>query len=72
MQAHRLLDRLVPRAEGLGLAAGTLKRCGHIGRLGEYAERAVEEGLILIATVNNNGAGQRVAPPGGLEGRLGI
>ena len=28
-------------------------------------------GLILIATVNNNGAGQRVAPPGGIEPRLG-
>ena len=36
--------------------------------LGEYAERAVDEGLILIATVNNNGAGQRVAPPGGAGG----
>ena len=27
--------------------------------------------MILIATVNNNGAGQRVAPPGGTEPRLG-
>ncbi len=40
VQAHRLLDRLIPRAEGLGLAAGTLRHCGHIGRLGEYAEDA--------------------------------
>lgn len=71
VQAHRLLDLVIPRARQLGLAAGTGRNFGHIGRLGEYAERAAAEGLILIATVNNNGAGQRVAPPGGLESRLG-
>lgn len=71
VQAHRLLDRIIPKAQALGLAAGTARDCGHIGRLGEYAERAAEEGLILIATVNNCGAGQRVAPPGGIAPRLG-
>ncbi|WP_435010458.1 Ldh family oxidoreductase [Tundrisphaera lichenicola] len=71
VQAHRLLDLVIPRARELGLAAGTGRNFGHIGRLGEYAERAADEGLILIATVNNNGAGQRVAPPGGTEGRIG-
>jgi hydroxycarboxylate dehydrogenase B len=71
VQAHRLLDLILPRAQTLGMAAGTARHCGHIGRLGEYAERAVELGLILIATVNNAGAGQRVAPPGGIEPRLG-
>jgi uncharacterized oxidoreductase len=71
VQAHRLLDRIIPKARALGLAAGTARRCGHIGRLGEYAERAAERGLVLIATVNNDGAGQRVAPPGGTEPRLG-
>jgi hydroxycarboxylate dehydrogenase B len=71
VQAHRLLDLVIPKARELGLAAGTGRNIGHIGRLGEYAEKAAAEGLILIATVNNNGAGQRVAPPGGLEPRLG-
>ncbi|WP_406693513.1 Ldh family oxidoreductase [Singulisphaera sp. Ch08] len=71
VQAHRLLDLILPRAKVLGLAAGTARDCGHIGRLGEYAERAADEGLVLLATVNNCGAGQRVAPPGGLEPRLG-
>ncbi len=71
VQAHRLLDLILPKAKTLGLAAGTAKNCGHIGRLGEYAERASDEGLVLIATVNNCGAGLRVAPPGGLEARLG-
>jgi len=71
VQAHRLLDLILPRCRSLGLAAGTVRNCGHIGRLGEYAERAAAEGLVLIATVNTGGAGQRVAPPGGTQGRLG-
>ena len=71
VQTHRLLDRILPKARNFGVAAGTGRRFGHIGRLGEYAERAVADGLILIGTVNNCGAGQRVAPPGGREPRLG-
>jgi uncharacterized oxidoreductase len=71
VQAHRLLERLVPRARSAGLAAGTLKQCGHIGRLGEYAEAATDAGLAFLATVNTHGYGRAVAPPGGVEGRLG-
>jgi uncharacterized oxidoreductase len=71
VQAHRLLDRLIPRAQALGLAAGTLKHCGHIGRLGEYAEKAAKERMAFIATVNNHGFGRGVAPPGGIEPRIG-
>lgn len=71
VQAHRLLDHLIPKAQALGVAAGAAKDCGHIGRLGEYAERAAALDLVLIATVNNNGAGQRVSPPGGLAPKLG-
>ncbi len=71
VQAHRLLDLVLEKAKVLGLGAGTLRDCGHIGRLGDYAERAAEQGLVLIASVNNAGAGQRVSPPGGLAPRLG-
>ncbi len=71
VQAHRLLELIVPKAKTLGLAAGSARNFGHIGRLGEYAEKAASQGLILIATVNNCGAGQRVAPPGGVAPRLG-
>jgi uncharacterized oxidoreductase len=70
VQAHRLLDRLIEKAKTLGVAAGTLRHCGHTGRLGEYAERTAALGMILIATVNSHGGGNRVAPPGGIEGRL--
>ena len=51
VQAHRLLERLVPKARATGLAAGTLKQCGHIGRLGEYAEATAAQGFAFMATV---------------------
>ncbi len=70
VQAHRLLELVMPKARALGVAVGTARDSGHIGRLGEYAERAAEGGLLLVATVNNRGAGQRVAPPGGIAPRL--
>ncbi len=71
VQAHKLLDLLYPRAKQLGVAAGTLCHCGHIGRLGEYGEAAAEQKLAFIATVNNHGFGKAMAPPGGIEARLG-
>jgi uncharacterized oxidoreductase len=71
VQAHRLLRHLMPMARAVGLAAGTLTQCGHIGRLGEYAEAAAAEGFAFLATVNNHGFGRAVAPPGGVEGRIG-
>ena len=70
VQSHRLLDLLIPKARTLGVAVGAARDCGHIGRLGEYAERTASEGLMLMATVNNCGGWQRVAPPGGIEPRL--
>jgi uncharacterized oxidoreductase len=70
VQAHRLLGKLLEKSVVLGVASGTLRNSGHVGRLGEYAERAAEKGLALIACVNSHGAGRRVAPPGGREGRI--
>lgn len=71
VQAHRLLDLLVPMAKTVGIAAGTLKHCGHIGRVGEYGEKVASHGMAFIATVNNHGFGRAVAPPGGTKGVIG-
>jgi hydroxycarboxylate dehydrogenase B len=71
VQAHRLLGRLAPKARSAGVAVGTLRHCGHVGRLGEYAESATAQGFAFLATVNNHGFGRAVAPPGGVEGRIG-
>ncbi len=70
VQAYRLLERLIPKAKALGVAAGTLRNCAHTGRLGEYAEAAAKHHFAFLGAVNSHGAGRRVAPPGGTEGRI--
>jgi uncharacterized oxidoreductase len=70
VQAYRLLEKLLPKAKALGVGAGTLRNCGHVGRLGEYAEYVAKEKMALFAAVNSHGSGRRVAPPGGTEGRI--
>ena len=69
-QARRLVKRLIDKATESGVGVGTMIRCSHIGRLGEYCEMAAAAGLVSMVTVNNHGAVQRVAPPGGKAPRL--
>lgn len=71
VQAQRLLDRLAPKARAGGVAAGTLRQCSHVGRLGEYCEAAAEQGFVALMMVNTHGFARRVAPPGGSAPRLG-
>ncbi len=70
-QAGRLTERLIAKCKAEGSAVGTLVRSGHVGRLGEYCERAADQGLVSIMMVNTHGAGRRVAPHGGKAPRLG-
>jgi uncharacterized oxidoreductase len=70
-QAQRLTQRLIEKARRSGTATGTLVNCSHIGRLGEYCERAAEAGLLSMLMVNTHGNARRVAPPGGKAPRLG-
>jgi uncharacterized oxidoreductase len=67
--APMAVDFGVEKAKATGLSAISLRNSGHIGRVGEWAERAAAAGLISIHFVN--GAGSiLVAPFGGLERRL--
>jgi hydroxycarboxylate dehydrogenase B len=60
------------RARREGLAAAAVRRSMHIGRLGEYTERAAAEGLIGIVTVGAVGPETGlVAPFGGAARFLG-
>lgn len=66
------LDWALARAAEHGLAAAAIRNSAHIGRLGEYAERAAARGLIAIVTVGSAGpAGGPVLPHGGREPFLG-
>ncbi len=70
VQMTRLIDELVSRATSGGIACGTLNRCGHVGRLGEWVEVVAARGFAGIVSVNDNGVLQCVAPPGGTEPRI--
>lgn len=70
IQMRHLIARLIPKARHLGLACGTIRNCGHIGRLAEWCERLAEQGFASFLTVNDNGVLKCVAPPGGTEPRI--
>jgi hydroxycarboxylate dehydrogenase B len=70
-QCQRLTGQLIEKAKQHGTGLGTLIRCGHVGRLGEYCEMAAAAGLVSIIMCNTHGFARRVAPPGGKASRLG-
>ncbi len=67
--ALRAVDIGVEKARATGLSAISPRNSGHIGRVGEWAERAAAAGLISIHFVNAAGS-ILVAPFGGLDRRL--
>jgi uncharacterized oxidoreductase len=67
--APQAVDLGVEKARTMGLASISLRNSGHVGRVGEWAERAAAAGLISIHFVNARGS-LLVAPFGGLERRL--
>jgi hydroxycarboxylate dehydrogenase B len=70
VQAQRLTDRVAEKAAIAGMAVGTLFRVTHVGRLGEYCERAAASGLVSLIMANAHSS-RRVAPPGGKTSRIG-
>lgn len=69
--SRELMERLIAKAAVTGVACGTMRQAAHIGRVGEYSEMAAEKGMAAIICANGHGSGQRVAPVGGIRGRLG-
>ncbi len=64
------VDLGIAKARAAGLAVVTLRNSGHIGRIGDWAERAAAQGLVSIHFVNV-GLGEVVAPFGGVDRRFG-
>ena len=56
-------------AAGNGIAITALQNSGHLGRIGDWAERAAEKGLVSIHMVNVRGS-LIVAPFGGIDRRM--
>src|SRR6185369_1670391 len=59
----------IAKAAEKGIAMVGLRNCGHLGRLGDWAEMAAEAGQVSLHFLNTSGA-QRVAPFGGSDRRL--
>jgi uncharacterized oxidoreductase len=65
------VDFGVGRARELGTCIVMLKSSGHLGRLGGWAERAAESGVVSIHFLNSPGRGGiQVAPAGAREARI--
>jgi uncharacterized oxidoreductase len=58
------------RAKAHGIAAVAVHNCDYAGRFADFCESAAAAGIATLVFVNDGGAGQAVAPPGGLEPRL--
>lgn len=57
------IDEAVRRAREFGIGAAGAVRCNHLGRMGEYMERAVDQGCVGLVWVG--GLGRRAAVPYG-------
>jgi uncharacterized oxidoreductase len=61
------MDLAISKAKVCAVSAVELYNSSHIGRLGEYVERAAEQGMIGICMCNNHGGGRLQAAFGGLD-----
>jgi hydroxycarboxylate dehydrogenase B len=71
MMARAATAWAVSRAKESGLALFALRNTHHVGRVGTYGEQAAADGLVAIFFVNVLIVPGRVAPFGGVAGRLG-
>ena len=63
------VDMGIAKAKQSGMAVIALRNSGHIGRIGDWAERAAAAGLVSIHFVNV-AMGELVAPFGGVDRRF--
>jgi uncharacterized oxidoreductase len=61
----------IEKAEKSNVAAATVFRQGHIGRLSSYTQMAARAGMIGLITADSGRSPKAVAPFGGREARLG-
>src|SRR5213592_4402347 len=68
---ERAMRLTIEKAKTANVAAATVFRQGHIGRVASYTLMAAREGMIGIATADSGRSPKAVAPFGGREARLG-
>src|SRR5271165_6306289 len=68
---ERAMRLTIDKARTANVAAATVFRQGHIGRLSSYTQMAAEAGMIGLCTADSGRSPKAVAPFGGREARLG-
>ncbi|MCL2427831.1 MAG: Ldh family oxidoreductase [Alphaproteobacteria bacterium] len=68
---ERAMKYTIEKARTANVAAATVFRQGHIGRLASYPLMAAEQGMIGLITADSGRSPKGVAPFGGAEARLG-
>jgi LDH2 family malate/lactate/ureidoglycolate dehydrogenase len=69
--AERAVKLTIEKAKTSNVAAATIMRQSHIGRVAAYPLMAAREGMIAIMTADSGRSPKAVAPFGGREPRLG-
>src|SRR5262244_1319343 len=67
----KAMELTIAKAKTANVAACTVFRQSHVGRLAAYPLMATREGMIAIATADSGRSPKHVAPFGGREARLG-
>jgi LDH2 family malate/lactate/ureidoglycolate dehydrogenase len=68
---RRAMQHTIEKARTSNVAAATVRRQGHIGRLASYPLMAAHEGMIGLITADSGRSPKLVAPFGGRAARLG-
>src|SRR5438132_5171911 len=68
---ERAMRLTIEKARTVNVAAATVFRQGHIGRLSSYTQMAAQAGMIGLITADSGRSPKAVAPFGGREARLG-
>lgn len=69
--AERAMQMTIEKAKKQNVAATTIHRQSHIGRVAAYPLLAAKEGMIAMMTADSGRSPKAVAPFGGREARLG-
>jgi uncharacterized oxidoreductase len=68
--AERAVEEALRSAASHRVSIATVRHAGHAGRIGAYVERIAAAGHLGLAFCSGPRSGHRVAPFGGVEGRL--
>jgi LDH2 family malate/lactate/ureidoglycolate dehydrogenase len=71
VQTERALELALEKARTVGVCGLSIRRQGHVGRLGHYTGRAADAGMAAMMMADSGRGPKGVVPFGGTDARLG-